>query len=269
MRGHLNCVSNMQSAPRSPIKDKPLRHAGQSLEEERNAVWEDKVEPYLLLALVFVVLAALEWWRWYRDMRPNPALFSVAALAFTAFGLWKFWRNKPKLQALRQGAEGEKVVGQFLERMREREYQVFHDIVGPGFNVDHVLIGRAGIFTIETKTWSKPASGDARIAFHEGRLLAAGNEPDREPIAQARAQSRWMANLLKESTGKEFQVLPVVVFPGWFVEPSKDRPEDVWVLEPKALPAFIENEPSRLMATDVKLASFHLSRFIRSVERAR
>lgn len=259
----------MESAPRSPIKDKPLRQAGQSLEEERRATWEDKIEPYAISALLFVVLAALEWWRWYSDARLSPVLFSVVAVAAVAIASWKVWRNKPRMKALRQGAEGEKAVGQFLERMREHEYQVFHDVIGPGFNVDHILIGRAGIFTIETKTWSKPQKGDARIVFRDGKLLAAGNEPERDPIAQARAQAQWVASLLKESTGKVLKAMPVVVFPGWFVEQSSDRPVDVWVLEPKALPAFIENEPSRLMAADVKLASFHLSRFIRSVERTR
>lgn len=40
------------------------------------------------------------------------------------------------------------------------------------------------------------------------------------------------------------------------------------MLEPKALPAFIETEPVRLAEADVKLAAFHLSRYIRSkVER--
>jgi len=38
------------------------------------------------------------------------------------------------------------------------------------------------------------------------------------------------------------------------------------VLEPKALPAFLDHEPVILTAEDVKLASFHLSRFIRVKE---
>ena len=72
-----------------------------------------------------------------------------------------------------------------------------------------------------------------------------------------------------ETTGKPFKAMPVIVFPGWFVEQSKDKPADLWVLEPKALPTFIDNEPKRLADQDIKLASFHLSRFIRSVERER
>jgi hypothetical protein len=43
---------------------------------------------------------------------------------------------------LMQGREGEKAVGQYLERLRARGYQVLHDIPGENFNIDHVLIGQ-------------------------------------------------------------------------------------------------------------------------------
>jgi len=38
----------------------------------------------------------------------------------------------------------------------------------------------------------------------------------------------------------------------------------VWVLEPKALPSFIEQEPKTIPPADVALAAFHLSRYVRS-----
>jgi hypothetical protein len=84
----------------------------------------------------------------------------------------------------------------------------------------------------------------------------------------AQAGARWLARLLEESAGKRFAVRGVVLYPGWLIEPMRsewcknaDKP---WVLEPKALPAFIENEPHRIAATDVKLAAYHLGRHVRS-----
>lgn len=259
----------MSESTKSPIKDKPLRHAGQSLEEERASLFEDKLEPYLLLAAFFFAMALLEWWRYYRADKPHPVLFSLAAVLVFAVGIWRFFRLRPKFRALRLGIEGEKVVGQYLERMRAKGYEVFHDIVGPGFNVDHVLVGPAGVLTIETKTWSKPSRGEARISFDGEQLLAGSHLPDRSPIAQARAQASWLKNLLLESTGKKFDVRPVVLFPGWFIEQSAGSLREIWVLEPKALPAFLEREPRRLEATDSGMVAFHLSRYIRSIERER
>lgn len=49
---------------------------------------------------------------------------------------------------------------------------------------------------------------------------------------------------------------------------SRERASPEWlVLEPKALPAFLANEPTRLIAADCSMTAFHLSRFIRGHER--
>lgn len=252
---------------RSPITDKPLRQPGQSLEEERQKLFEDKLEPYALMALFFVLFAALEWWKVWWNMPPSPILFTAVALCFLCFAALRVFKALPRLRALRQGIDGEKAVGQYLERLRTQGYQVFHDVMGPTFNVDHVLIGPAGVFTIETKTWSKPVTGDARVTADAEGLLVGGQRPDRDPIVQARAQASWIHHQLKESTGKSFAVRPVIVFPGWFIDPSATRLSNLWILEPKALPAFLDHEPEQIDASDVRLASFHLSRSVRSGER--
>ena len=259
----------MTEATRSPIKDKPLRLPAQSLVEERDALWNDKLEPWALVAAFLVVLAGMEWFRYFRPMQPSPILVSACAFAALAFVGWRLYSFRPRMRALRQGIEGEKAVGQFLERLREQGYQVFHDLIGTGFNVDHVLIGPAGVFTIETKTWSKPQRGDARLAYDGNTLTVAGREPDRAPLVQAKAQAHWLHGLLFESTGRRVEVQPVVVFPGWFVEAASGAQRAVWVMEPKGLPAFLNNAPPRLAAEDVKLAAYHLARYVRSVERER
>lgn len=259
----------MDDKTRSPLKDKPLRLPGQSIAEERDELVEDSVAQPLMFALFFVVLAALEWWRFYWDMKPSPAIFTGAAFLTVCYAAFRIWRVIPRLRNLRQGLEGERVVGQFLELLREQGFRVFHDIVGDGFNVDHVLIGPAGVFTIETKTWSKPRSGKAEILFDGEQLQAGVLAPDRDPVVQAKAQAAWLKSFLAESTGRRFEVRPTIVFPGWFVNNKPGSMKEVWVLEPKALPAFLEKEPVRLSAEDVRLASFHLSRAVRAEQRRR
>ena len=174
-------------------------------------MWADKLEPWLMLGLFFAMLAAWEWFRYFNPTRVSPWFFTVVAVGMVALAAWRVQRLRPRLRALRQGIEGEKAVGQFLERLREQGYQVFHDLVGEGFNVDHVLIGPAGVFTIETKTWSKPQRGDARIVYDGNTLTVAGRVPDRDPLAQAKAQASWLRSLLSESTGRRMEVQPVVV----------------------------------------------------------
>lgn len=259
----------MSELKKSPIKDSPLRQPAQSLEEERRKLLEDMFEGPFLWALISVVLAMIEWWRYVFDRPPEPVAFTVVAALVVVFAAWRLRKAFLHARTLRLGIEGEKAVGQFLERLRENGYQVFHDLMGDGFNVDHVLIGPGGIFTVETKTWSKPARGEARIRFDGSQLTVAGREPVRDPVIQARAQAAWLRGLLSESTGRVFEVFPVVVFPGWFVEQAEGSLRNIWVLEPKALPKFLANKPSTLATGDVKLASFHLARFVRSGERVR
>jgi hypothetical protein len=263
-------ISRMKAPKtRSPLKASPLRFPGQSVEEEREKLLSDVVEQWFYQAFFFVLFAALEWYRYYMDMKPSPWLFSGFAMLMATFGAWRIGRVLPQLRNLRLARDGERVVGQFLERLRERGYQVFHDLVGEGFNVDHVLIGPGGVFTVETKTWSKPLRGAAEIRFDGDRITVGDREPDRDPVAQAKAQANWIRELLQESTGKRTVVRSVVVFPGWYISRTNGAHKDVWVLEPKALPAFLEKEPARLNETDIRLFAYHVSRLNRVKEAGR
>jgi hypothetical protein len=124
-----------------------------------------------------------------------------------------------------------------------------------------------GIFVIETKTRSKPVHGEARISLTKDGVLVCGHAPDRNPVVQVQAGARWLAELLEESTGQRFSVRGVVLFPGWFVEPMTNdwRSANLpWILEPKALPKFLAREPRALSDDQVRLAAYHLSRYVRS-----
>jgi hypothetical protein len=120
------------------------------------------------------------------------------------------------------------------------------------------------LFTIETKTWSKPARGEPRIDFDGERVVAAGYVPDRDPVVQAKAQAGWLRQVIEETARRRVFVWPVVLFPGWFVRQTEGSTRDVWVLEPKALPGFLAHVRDRLSPDDVKLIGSHLSRHIRA-----
>ena len=72
----------------------------------------------------------------------------------------------------------------------------------------------------------------------DGENITVGSfNPEGDPITQAKAQASWLPTLLKDMTGKDYPVRPVVVYPGWFVSrTNKDKGKDVWVLEPKNIP---------------------------------
>jgi len=249
---------------KSPLKDNPLRNPGETLDKQIDELINEKAMTYIVIMVTAGVLALLEWWRWYMEIKPSPLIYTIIFVVVTAYGLPKLLRLRKQLKALRLGRDGEKAVGQYLEALRESGAKIFHDIQGESFNLDHVVIASSGVYVIETKTYSKPDKGRAVIVF-DGASVRLNNQPRNDkPIIQVTAASSWLKSLLKESTGRQFDTKPVVVFPGWYVEPTSEaKNSDVWVLNPKALPSFIANSKDRLNDDDVNLAAYHLSRYIR------
>ncbi len=252
-----------KSRRRSPLTAKPLRIPGQSLNDEIFEVNYDGVLAPLLLALFMFVMAALEWWRYYMSMKPNPWVYTVGAALAAVYAGIRVALTVSKLRDLQLGRDGERAVAQYLEWFRTAGFFVLHDIPNGTANIDHVLIGVRGIFTIETKTLSKPHRGDCKVRVVEGTILVNGVEISRNPLVQAKAQARWLSVFFAESQFKTF-VQPVVVFPGWYVEPFDMKREGAWVLEPKALDRFIQNEPERFSADQVKAMASALSSYVRS-----
>ena len=247
----------------SPIKAKPLRQAGQSLQEQINKIIDDDLMEYAYFTMAFFGLMVYEWARFFKDSPPHPIISTVIFLTALVITLYKFIKNKRILKALKQGRDGEKVVGEYLEKLREDGCIVFHDIVGDKFNLDHVVLSTKGIFVIETKTYSKPKGTDPKIHYDGTHLNidSIGNKDD--VLIQVEAESNWLKEILKESTGKDFNIKPVVLFPGWFIE--SENKFKTWVLNPKAFPAFIQNQKEILNDTDVQLTAYHLSRYIRTL----
>ena len=262
-----NLSAPMKIHNRSPITDKPLRNPGQSLEKRLDDLLHDKVLLPSFSAWFLIVMTALEWWYYFHPTTRSPVTITVIAIFAVVYAIFRVWRTWPELRKLRQGIEGEKVVGQFLERLRENGYQVFHDLIGDDFNVDHVIIGSAGVFTIETKTISKPLRGEVKIQFDGANIQINGQAMERNPVHQAKAQASWLKRILQETTEREYKVRPVVLFPGWYIEQKAGSLREIWVLEPKAFLKFLENEPDVLSAEEIKMAGGHLSRFIRAQEK--
>ena len=253
---------------KSPLKRKPLRNPGDSGDKEIHTVVWEQAFTYYIFAAFLAGLAAMEWIRWFKPMDPRPGIYTAVALVAGVFATYKIRHLFRRATNLKLGRDGEKAVGQFLERLRQYGAQVVHDFPGEKFNIDHVVIHQSGVYAIETKTYSKPDRGEPRILFDGQSVRIPGRELERDPVRQARAQAKWLQELILETSGKRVPVRPVVVFPGWFVVPTAEaKASDVWVLNPKALPAFIEHSDTQLAGADVHLVASHLTLYVRDALR--
>ncbi len=122
-----------------------------------------------------------------------------------------------------RGQHGEIRVGDELDHLPEGEWWVFHAIPrGPsGTDIDHLVIGVGGVFTVNTKN----VTGNVWVA--ERTLMVAGAKTNYLPAATHEA--RDAAARLSRSMNQSINVFPLLVFTRSIT--VKAHPTDVRVLE--------------------------------------
>lgn len=248
---------------KSPIEDKPLRYPAQSLDEKLDDLFIEKFFPYILAPIIFIMTAVNSWIAYFNKTIPNPYLLTGLAIIITIWSIYKIITMIKTIKSLKQGRDGEREVGMNLELLREQGFKVYHDIIGKDFNLDHVLVGKKGIFVIETKTYSKPLKGQCKVIYDGKKLSYNGTFESDKPIIQAKTGAKWLENYLKETTKKEFVVFPIVVFPGWYAE-SKVPLKDIWILNPKGLEKFMQNKQDELLDENVALISHRIEMYVKN-----
>ena len=114
------------------------------------------------------LIAAYEWLHYVKWLRVAPWAVTSCAMAVTIWFVLKWRRIMPLARQLYLGSQGEQVVGEILDELRSWDYQVFHDIGEPNYNIDHVPVGPGGIFAVETKTISKRVG--AKVTYDGQRV---------------------------------------------------------------------------------------------------
>lgn len=249
---------------KSPILRKPMNNPGESIQNEIERQFSEEFAPFFMSAIFAILFACYTWGQWYFKWSPQPIAMTLVAVLALGYTVYKFITVRKDIRNLRLGLDGEKAIGQFLELIRDQDCRVFHDIITDKANIDHIYISTKGIFLIETKTYSKPNEGKPIIEFNGERVLINGFEPDRNPVTQVHGLVGWLQDMLFESTGQKFPIKGVIVFPGWYIENKSTNKTKVWVLNPKALPAFMENESNLLKIEDVSLISSRIKAYMQT-----
>ncbi|NQZ60197.1 MAG: NERD domain-containing protein [Lentisphaeraceae bacterium] len=225
---------------RSPIEDIPLNFAGQTL---RNEIDDYALtltgKSFMLLAITIVTLQQyikMSWGRTVDIWAFNFLIIGIIPALICLFIILSANKNIKHMRKLHLGWKCETLVGQELDRYRHFGYSVFHDIpLEKGeriFNIDHLLIGPAGIVVVETKGKSKPLKGETKIVYQGKTLQFSDGTYSKAPIRQIEALQHSIKKLMEELLKKEgspVQHIPVtgiIVYPGWFIDFTKNQPSD-------------------------------------------
>ena len=132
-------------------------------------------------------------------------VWGVALLAAASVWCgWSLMKGLRHAERFFKGARGEEHVSDILKNLPDA-YHVFNDFVAGGKHVDHVVVGPAGVFAVETKYWR------GSVTVEDGHVLLDGQLPDRQPLAQARREAQLVKTTLA-AAGWNGAVTPVLAF---------------------------------------------------------
>ena len=209
------------------------------------------------LWMIFIV----EWFRFSTKQPPQPLFWFCLSVAATVFGWFGYRHLLSAFRGLNRGERGELRVAEILDDLRGSGYRAFHDLTGDGFNIDHVVVGPAGIFAIETKF----RSGNGEIEFRNGEgLFVDGYLEEKDSLTQARSNAAEVNRIIKENCGMDRWVKPLVVFVGDWKIKNKWDDTDARVFSADQIPDHFDWQQPELVRREIDLICSHLERSVKS-----
>lgn len=137
-----------------------------------------------------------------------------------------------------RGAVAEEKTGAFLDGLPEGNF-IIHDFNTGRGNIDHILVGPKGIFTLEVK------SHHGTVTFENGSLLRDGKAFEKDILKQAWAECLAAREILAKWDIKEPRAEPLILFSNAFVK-VMGKAKSVAVIDLKFLSTYLERLPDRL-----------------------
>ena len=201
------------------------RLPGQALREERNRLIEEQINDPLVIALCGFVFFVIECFHVFSPLEPSIWIGAIAAVVTILYAGHKCLAARKKLHNIRKGEEGERIVARAIEdNLLSQGYKVVHDIQFTNnrsvFNIDHLIIGKNGIFVVDSKNNMKPKSGGAVVTYDGKRLYWNGKLHEHDEIAQVKSAANNAKEYIARKTGLQLNVRPVVCAVGWCANSS-------------------------------------------------
>lgn len=219
-------LKNRRAAKRrSPISGELLRSPGETIRNEIEDISFDFAAHISLAPLIPLLLYSTYLsFMYFGSKKPGMwvmLFYVLLGIGATIYLAWKIYHLAKHRNELSLGYEAELAVAQELNAMAHEGYWIFHDFPAEKFNIDHVVVGPAGVFAIETKGRSKPINLDGKAEWtveYDGNALRFPGWVEMEPLAQAQRQAKWLQDWLTKAVGEKVSAKPILALPGWYVK---------------------------------------------------
>jgi Nuclease-related domain len=179
-----------------------------------------------------------------RSHNPHPTVAgTAAALAAGGLGWLLRFRVSMETSAWRRGSRGERRTARRLRKLERSGWSILHDVAIPHShaNGDHLLIGPAGVFLVDSKAWH----GTIRLAPDGSAWYGV------HPLAPMLATVRWEADQLAAAISAP--VTPMVCVHDTQIPWGELYYDNVPVLDPDKLVTTLRALPPLLEEVQVAL----------------
>lgn len=179
-------------------------------------------------APVTAALLSIVPWRPPEGM-PAYAVWGIAALLLAA---WVFFlvRGLATARALRFSARAHAALGNAFERLAGQGHRAFHDVWLGNTFLDHVVVGKRGLFVIQVAA-RRPPKGAEAVRLHNRRLQYQDGAGTVGPVLRAERGARELATQAGRWLGHRINIRAAVAVPGWKAMPVKSG--DILLLNEK------------------------------------
>lgn len=151
-----------------------------------------------------------------------------------------------KTDRIDYGYKGEIDVSKVLDNL-PFEYKIIHDIVVDNkYNIDHLVIGPTGIYTIETKNHRGIVSNKGDILYINNKLF------EKDIVKQAISEALYIKNKIENELKINIFVKPVIVFANRKTYIKSDEVNGVKTLSIRMLQNYLLKQPRKLSFENIE-----------------
>lgn len=244
-----SCVDRSRSDQPPRTTGAPGRSAGIKFHSLARA-WRHRIR--IVLLPLYAVAGGLILVGWYWAQGQWKLWLGVVAGGLLAVAL-SFRETPPGyIEKWRLGQEGEQWTARRLSRLPTGDWYCWHDLDSTlGGNLDHVVLGRAGLFLLDSKSYTGEVEVTAGVV-----VVHRPEDPDERTrwpsvIPSIKGASASFGERIHATVGLKPWVQPVVVV--WARFPQRSIEVDkVQLVHGSAIVEWLEQQPPRLARAQVE-----------------
>lgn len=151
-------------------------------------------------------------------------------------------------------------VAEVLDELKSHGYQVIHSIVQSGYDIEHAVVGPAGIFAVETKF---RGHGESEFLSRDG--LWFGNDREENKSGRQSGCAASIRKFVKEHTGIDVCVKILVFVGDWEVKNGRHDTNTGAFTASQLEPYFRNKDLPKLTHAEIDLIGSHLESCAKSL----